>query len=84
MMINYLAGPGRLTLHAGLNYSQKTKPPAARRARRTSKTHQRRRGQDAKRWITGFSSCLAFADYTHSIEQRGEKFRSRVWSFSPG
>ena len=68
-MINYLAGPGRLTLHAGLNYGQKTKPVVARRTRRTSKTHQLHSHQDAKPWIAGFSSRLPIANYTILCKQ---------------
>jgi hypothetical protein len=42
MMINYLGGPGRLTLHDDLNYGRKTKlPDAGPRARPPRKTRIR-------------------------------------------
>jgi len=41
MMINYLGGPGRLTLHDDLNYGRKTKLPDAGRARARAKDAQR-------------------------------------------
>lgn len=64
MMINYLAGPGRLTLHAAAWITAKKQNHSSLDAR-TEQVKHISPDQDVKPWITGFSSC---ENYIDSIE----------------